>query len=153
LLTWLRNGSLHQSQVNVVLGTRMRERVAALGVDARMIAVIPNWADGAAIGPVPQSENPLRVEWGLEGKFVIGYSGNMGRAHEFHTIVDAAAALQGEPDTVFLFIGGGAQKALIAAAAAERGLGNVLFKPYQPRDGLAQSLGVADVHLVTLRPE
>ncbi len=153
VLTWLRNGSLRKTEVNVVLGTLMRERVTALGVDPRMIAVIPNWADGAAIGPVPRDANPLRTEWRLDGRFVVGYSGNMGRAHEFRTIVDAATALQGERDIVFLFIGGGAQEAPIAAAAAERGLPNVLFKPYQPRDRLAQSLGAADVHLVTLRPE
>ena len=41
----------------------------------------------------------------------------------------------------------------IAAASAEHGLANLLFKHYQPRDRLAQSLGAADVHLVTLRPE
>ena len=102
---------------------------------------------------MPRDANPLRAEWGLDGRFVVGYSGNMGRAHEFRTIIDAAAALQGEPDIVFLFIGGGAQKEFIAAAAAERGLTNLLFKPYQPRDRLAQSLGAADAHLVTLRPE
>src|SRR5208282_2632565 len=102
-LTWLRNGSLRMAVVNVVLGRLMRERVAAMGVDPRMIAVIPNWADGAAIRPVPQGENPLRAEWGLDGLFVVGYSGNMGRAHEFGTIVDATVALRGERHTVFLF--------------------------------------------------
>src|SRR5208283_1238027 len=56
-------------------------------------------------------------------------------------------------DIMFLFVGGGAQKDFIAATAAERGLANLLFKPYQSREQLAQSLGAADVHLVTLRPE
>jgi len=151
--TWLRNRSLRAASANVAIGMRMRDRVAAQGVSPRTIAVIPNWADGTAVTPVPRDANPLRAEWGLAGKFVVGYSGNMGRAHEFRTIVDAAAALREDRDTVFLFIGGGAQKAMIAAASAERGLANLLFKPYQPRERLAQSLGAADVHLVTLRPE
>src|SRR5208283_778929 len=56
-------------------------------------------------------------------------------------------------DIMFLFVGGGAQKDFIADTAARRGLDNLLFKPYQPRERLAQSLGAADVHLVTLRPE
>ena len=153
VLTWMRNGSLRSAAVNVVLGRRMRERVTALGVDLGKIAVIPNWADGAAIRPVPRDANTLRAEWGLDRRFVVGYSGNMGRAHEFRTVVDAAAALQGERGIVFLFIGDGAQKKFIADTATERGLANVLFKPYQPRERLAQSLGAADVHLVTLRPE
>ena len=59
---------------------------------------------GAAKGESPAGE------WGLEGRFVVGYSGNMGRAHEFRIIVNAAAAIQGETDTMFLFIGGGARE-------------------------------------------
>ncbi len=153
VLAWLRNASLRNAMANVVLGTRMQARVAAMGVAARKIVVIPNWADGAAVRPVPPEANALRAEWGLDGRFVVGYSGNMGRAHEFQTIVDAADALRDERDITFLFIGGGAQKTAIEAASAQRGLANLLFKPYQPRERLAQSLGVADVHLVSLRPE
>jgi glycosyltransferase involved in cell wall biosynthesis len=77
----------------------------------------------------------------------------MGRVHEFRTVLDAAEALRAQADIVFLFIGGGAQKAAVAAAVQERGLSNVLFKPYQPRASLGQSLSAADAHLVTLRPE
>jgi colanic acid biosynthesis glycosyl transferase WcaI len=151
--SWFRNGSLHTASANVVLGQRMRERVAAMGVDPRKIVVIPNWADGAALRPVHPESNPLRTEWGFRGKTVIGYSGNMGQAHEFQTIIDAAAALRNDSNILFLFVGGGAQKAMIAAASTERGLANLMFKPYQPRERLDQSLGAADVHLVTLRPE
>ena len=153
LLRWLRDGSLRQAAANVVLGARMRERVTALGVDPRTIAVIPNWADGALLRPVERGANPLRAEWELGDKFVVGYSGNLGRVHEFRTILDAADSLRTQTDIVFLFIGDGAQKAPLATAAQQRGLSNILFKPYQPREALGQSLGVADVHLVTLRPE
>ncbi len=153
LLRWLRDGSLRRAAANVVLGRRMRERVAALGVDPTKIAVIPNWADGALLRPVERAGNPLRAEWGLEDRFVVGYSGNLGRVHEVRTVLDAADALRAQADIVFLFIGGGAQKAAVAAAAQERGLSNILFKPYQPRESLGQSLSAADAHLVTLRPE
>jgi glycosyltransferase involved in cell wall biosynthesis len=115
--------------------------------------VIPNWADGALLRPEVRGANPLRAEWGLGDKFVVGYSGNLGRVHEFRTVLDAAEALRSQADIVFLFIGDGAQKAALATAAQERGLSNILFRPYQPREALGQSLGAADVHLVTLRPE
>jgi glycosyltransferase involved in cell wall biosynthesis len=36
---------------------------------------------------------------------------------------------------------------------ASRSLTNVEIKPYQPRKRLSQSLSLADVHLVTLRPQ
>ena len=53
---------------------------------------------------------------------------------------------------MFLFIGAGAQQGRLAQVAAQRQI-NALFKPYQPRAMLAQSLGVADAHFVSLRPE
>ena len=153
LLRWLRDGSLRHAAANVVLGQRMRECVTTLGVDPKTIVVIPNWADGALLRPVERGANPLRAEWGLGDKFVVGYSGNLGRVHEFRTVLDAAEALRSQADIVFLFIGDGAQKAALATAAQERGLSNILFRPYQPREALGRSLGAADVHLVTLRPE
>ena len=153
LLRRLRDGSLRHAAANVVLGRKMRERVVARGVDPKKVVVIPNWADGALLRPMEGDANPLRAEWGLEDRFVIGYSGNLGRVHEFRTVLDAAEALRAQADIVFLFIGGGAQKVALTKAAEERGLSNILFKPYQPRESLGQSLGAADVHLVTLRPE
>lgn len=36
----------------------------------------------------------------------MGYSGNLGRAHEFDAILDAIDAFCDEADVVFLFIGG-----------------------------------------------
>lgn len=152
-LRWLRNRSLRAANMNVVLGRRMRAHLERSRVPADMIAEIANWADGDAIKPLAPALNPLREEFGLQGKFVVGYSGNMGRAHEFRTIVDAASELKHEKDIAFLFIGGGAQQATIAEVSTARGLCNLVFKPYQPRERLRESLGVADVHLVTLRPE
>jgi len=149
-LMWLRDRSLRKARANVVLGHRMRDRVAALRVDSTTIAAIPNWAGGAAVRPVARERNPLRAEWGLADRFVVGYSGNMGRAHEFLTLVEAAAAV---PDVMFLFIGGGAQKVQVAAVSAQKGFANLVFKPYQPRERLAESLSAADVHVVTLRPQ
>ena len=54
---------------------------------------------------------------------------------------------------MFLFIGAGHQLDTLKGEAGRRGLTNVQFRPYQPRERLAQSLGACDAHLVTLRPE
>ncbi len=73
--------------------------------------------------------------------------------HEFHTLIGAAHGLRLESDIAFLLIGAGAQMVVLEIAAKEQGLRNVVFKPYQPRGRLGKSLGAADVHIVTLRPE
>jgi colanic acid biosynthesis glycosyl transferase WcaI len=150
-LRWCRNLSLRAAQANVVVGERMRAVVE--GFAPGSTNAIHNWADGSAIRPIAQGANPLRAQWGLDGKFVVGYSGNMGRAHEFGTIIDAAERLRGEPGIVFLFIGDGSERETLEREARARGLTNVLFQPYQLRTALTESLSVADVHLVSLRPE
>lgn len=152
LLQNLRNFSLRLAKFNVVLGNRMAERVITQGINPHRIKVIHNWADGKEVKPIPHDRNRLRLEWALENKFVIGYSGNMGRAHEFRTIINTAEFLKTETDIVFLFIGNGAYRAWLEQEVIKRGLSNVVFKPYQEREKLPQSLGAADVHLISLLP-
>ena len=149
----LRNFLLHAAEPNIAIGELMKARLIGEGVPPDRIAVIHNWADGAAITPVRPECNSLRTEWGLDGKFVVGYSGNLGRGHEFTTILEAADALRDDPRVVFLMIGGGANFVALREAVAARQLGNFVFKDYQPREILAASLSAADVHLVSLRPE
>jgi colanic acid biosynthesis glycosyl transferase WcaI len=149
----IRNHSLKAASANVVIGDSMKERLLREGVSRTRIRVIHNWADEAGIRPVDPESNPLRKEWGLEGKFVVGYSGNLGRGHEFETLLDAAGTLRERADLVFLIIGGGAHLQPVRAAVAARGLNNFVFQPYQPRERLSESLSAADAHLVSLRPE
>jgi glycosyltransferase involved in cell wall biosynthesis len=151
-LQWLRNRSLVNAKQNVVLGERMANYLSSLGIPQSQITVIPNWADGQAIQPLAAENNPLRTEWQLQDKFVVGYSGNLGRAHEFTTILEAAAQLINNSRIVFLFIGSGPQKRWLETEVTKRHLTNVLFQPYQPRERLGDSLTIPDVHLISLRP-
>ena len=152
LLRRTRNLSLQAAYTNVVLGQRMAERLAQEGIAANHISIIHNWADGDAIYPVPHEQNTTRMDWGLSGYFIIGYSGNMGRVHEFQTILHAAERVTHHASLRFLFVGGGAQLRWLKEEVARRNLRNVLFQPYQPRHLLRLTLGVPDIHLVSLNP-
>ncbi|MDB5676833.1 MAG: bme8 [Sphingomonas bacterium] len=154
VLRHLRNASLRRARLNIAIGERMAERIAAEGVSAKQIAVMPNWSDETAIRPLPRGGVGLRDEWGFGDAFVIGYSGNLGRAHEFETLLGAARLLIDRHDILFLMIGGGHESARLAARVADEGLADRFrFRPYQPRERLSESLGVADVHWLSLRPE
>jgi glycosyltransferase involved in cell wall biosynthesis len=132
----------------------MAERVKSIGVDAGRVHVIPNWTNDEELCQVASDENPLRREWELQHKFVVGYSGNLGRAHEFETVLSAAELLRNNRDILFLFAGGGHQFDRLAQAVKERGLDALFrFVPYQPQHLLKFSLSAADVHVVSLRPE
>jgi colanic acid biosynthesis glycosyl transferase WcaI len=153
-LCQLRDHSLQRAAVNVVVGERMAERLQLLGVASDRVHVIPNWSDDESLCPVRPEENPLRREWALEQKFVVGYSGNLGRAHEIDTVLSAAALLREHPSIVFLFIGGGHQFDRLDRLASERNFGQMFrFIAYQPQELLKFSLSVPDVHLISLRPE
>jgi len=152
ILTWLRNRSLLQADQNIVIGELMRNRILKQGVYTDNTTVVPNWSDGTAVVP-RTTANPLREKWQLEGKFVVGYSGNLGRAHEIETLLGAIRQLSSDTSVVFLFIGGGALLDELKTRLGEPGMSNCLFQPYQPREQLHLSLTLPDVHLVILKPE
>jgi colanic acid biosynthesis glycosyl transferase WcaI len=154
LLMRLRDRSLRNASVNVVLGSRMAAYIESRGVPRASIRVIPNWVDDRSIRPVESGVNPLRERWGLANKFVVGYSGNLGRVHEFETVLAAAERLRGRQDLCFLFIGGGFLYPGLKEELRRRALDKLaIFMPYQDPRELANSLSVPDVHWVSLRPE
>ena len=150
----LRDASLNAAAANVVISPRMADKVRSRGVASDRIHLIHNWCDDEEISPIAHVDNPLRREWALEDKFVIGYSGNLGRAHEFDTVVAAAERLAHDMRVVFLIIGGGYKFDELARCVKRRNLEHLFrFAPYQARGVLKYSLAAADVHWVSLKPE
>jgi glycosyltransferase involved in cell wall biosynthesis len=149
----LRDRSLARADAVVAIGELMAERIGRIpGVDGKRVHVIHNWADGEAIVPVDLETDPLRMQWDLAGKFAVGYSGNLGRVHEFDTLLGAASRLKDDPGVAFVIVGRGPRLAEVQARVRRDELTNVRFEPHQPRDKLAQSLGAVDVHLCVLQP-
>jgi FimV-like protein len=135
----------------VAVGRCMKQRLADRGLPSDQVSVIPNWApEGIALGD--QSGNAFRWKHGLGDRFVIMYSGNLGLAHRFEPILDAAALVQATlPKALFLFVGGGPRLDAVQGESARRALSNVKFLPPQSREDLGESLKAADVHLVCMR--
>ncbi len=136
----------------VVLGRDVKKRIQDKlpAEQHEKIKFIPNWADPELICPVDQSRNPFISELGLDGKFLVQYSGNMGLTHDMETIIEAARRLNKDQDIYFLMIGGGGKLGKIKAMARSYRLRNVAFLPYQPRENLKKSLGAAHVSMISL---
>jgi colanic acid biosynthesis glycosyl transferase WcaI len=131
----------------------MAELLAEHGVLRSRIAVVPNWAPRELHALAPDTDViAQRKLWSLHDRFIVAYSGNLGRVHEFATIMDAATRLRDDPKIVFLFIGNGARFDEIAPLARKRKLPNIRLLPPTPRTALPASLRAADAHLVTLLP-
>ncbi len=151
VLMALRDRSLASAAMNVAIGHVMARHLRAAGIAPARISILPNFTDDAHIRPLSKP-NALRSEWGLDDRFVLGYSGNLGRAHDTQTFVDMASLLAHRSDIMFLFIGGGHQFDAVRDALAERNVCNVRFEGYVPREQLNYSLAVPDAHWLSLKP-
>lgn len=148
----LRDWSLRRAAINLVPTASMAVEIRRVGRRPSAVLTIPYWSEDG-IEPVSPGDNPLRTEWGLQDAFVVGYSGNFGRAHEFGTLIDAATQLRDAGNIRFLLVGSGFGRARLEAEVRRRGLQNVVFRPLQPRERLAQSLSAPDLHLISLQPQ
>ena len=138
----------------VVLGPYMADRIAAQGRRARADRDDPGLEPARRDLPDP-ARRPTRCArrsaWTTA--FVAMYSGNLGLAHSFDEFIEAARRLRDRADIVFLFVGGGPRLAEVKAAREREGLTNIRLLDYVPRVQLHASLSLADVHLISMRPE
>jgi glycosyltransferase involved in cell wall biosynthesis len=152
-LSWLSGLVYRRADRVVVLGPYMADRLALKRVEPRRIATIPVWSRRDEIYPIPRGANSLRKALGLGDAFVAMYSGNLGLAHSFEEVMAAARRLRDRRDIVFVFVGGGPRLGEVQAFQQREDLTNVRFLDYVPRSHLHVSLSMADVHLISLRPE
>lgn len=112
------------------------------------IHVIPNFVDTEWIRP-GDPDNGYRAEYGLTGKTVVMYAGNVGLSQSLDLVIDAAATMTHERDLVFVINGMGAARDDLQARAS--GLDNVVFVDTQPYERLPEVLAAGDIHLVPLK--
>jgi glycosyltransferase involved in cell wall biosynthesis len=112
--------------------------------------VLPPWSHDAEIGFNAEGRAEFRRQHGLDGKFVVMYSGNHSPCHPLDTILAAAKQLAEREEIAFCFIGGGAEFGRVKRFVAEENLPNIVCLPYQPLERLSASLSAADLHLVVM---
>jgi glycosyltransferase involved in cell wall biosynthesis len=137
----------------VALGPCMAHRLYRKGVLRNRIRVIPNWATGD-LRVRRGTDNQLLDQWLLRGCFTILYSGSLGIAHEIDTILSSLLQLRADcPDLRLLCVASGtrleaAQQAVQAAELESA----VLFRKLVPPELLPDTMGLASLALVSMRP-
>lgn len=142
--------SLRGSDQVVALDRFMAERLTQKGVPAGKLSVIPPWSHDDVVTPDLQGAAEFRKAHGLEGKFVVMYSGNHSPCHPLDTLLAAALRLQKNTRVAFCFVGGGSEFARVAEFQNTHALENVRCIPYQPLDRISASLSAADLHEVVM---
>lgn len=150
-LKCLRNASLNKCDMVVVLSEDMKNHLLRQGTRSH-IEILPNWAIQTACQD-RVSFVDLRREWKLSDRIVLGYSGNLGRAHDVDTFISAAVDFVELEQLTLLFIGGGAGLRKVQHNLNPDALKNTVFLPYQPKEILSETLRVPDIHWFSLNPE
>lgn len=147
--------SMRRHDLTLAVGRCMAGRLARRGIPEGRIRVVTNAGVEDDIVPVSRENNVFRKRLGLEDAFVVEYSGNLGRAHDFGTVLEAARLLEerGKSGIRFLFVGSGPGERMLRRDVERMGLSSVLFLPPQPVELLSESLGAGDLHLVTMKSE
>jgi colanic acid biosynthesis glycosyl transferase WcaI len=144
----------HRADAVTVLSDDLAANVTAKlprGDDPGKVRVIPNFVDTSFI-TVGARENDYRHEYGLDGRTVVMYAGNVGFSQSLDLLLHAAHELAEErPDVVFVVNGGGSAREDLEARARGAGLTNLRFVDMQPKARLPEVLAAADVHVVPLR--
>jgi glycosyltransferase involved in cell wall biosynthesis len=136
----------------VDLGPGMRRRLEMYDT-AAMRATIPPWAlVEPSDAPRPPNEAVRRELFG-EARLAILYSGTLGRAHDFRTLLDLARACRRRAGggIAFCFSGRGHRMPELAASLRPDDT-NVRIAPFCSEDALAARLEAADIHALSLQP-
>jgi colanic acid biosynthesis glycosyl transferase WcaI len=133
----------------VAIGDTMKKRLEEKGARPERVRVIPNWVDTKRLRPA-EDGNEWATGVGLDGKFVVMHSGNVGHAQDLDSLIRSATFLRDLDDLRIAIIGMGARHAELVALSEQLEVDQVRFLYYQSREVLPHSLSAADVHVVGL---
>lgn len=127
--------------------------------------MINNWIDEKEIYPLPDDNEKVvefKKKYGLENKFVIMYSGNIGLYYDLEKLIKVMKqfrkgyTLTGQYESgmktadgrevVFAFVGAGSVLDKLVMYTQKHHFENVIFIPYQEKEDLIYSLNAGDVH-------
>ena len=161
-----------KAEAIIVLDEDMRDRLVGWGIRPEQLRIVPNWMDCSIVRPV-KSNNPFRLQHGVDDQFVVMHSGNMGMTQRLDVLVEAwkrgsrlgsrleagggrleekqtAASACGSwgNEAVLMLVGNGAKRKPLEQQAS--GIESIRFLDYQPREKLGESLSAADLHVVSM---
>ena len=97
LLEWISRFSLRHASKVIALDRFMRERIVAKGIAPEKVIIIPPWSHDGEVAFDAAGRERFRREHGLDGKFVVMYSGNHSPCHPLDTLLAAAGQLASDP--------------------------------------------------------
>ena len=150
---WVDKFSCRRADKVIVVGRDMQETLRNRFKNKKVPCntFINNWINEKEIYPLPEDNEKVmafKKKYGLDGKTVIMYSGNIGLYYDLENLIKVIGRFKDREDVVFAFIGEGTVKQILVDYVEENNLENVKFIPYQPKEDLIYSLNAGDIHWV-----
>lgn len=157
IMMWFDKFSCKRSDLVITVG---RDLVKTMnnrfkGKKVPKTVMINNWIDESEIYPLDSKNEKVvtfKKKYGLDGKFVIMYSGNIGLYYDLENLIKViekfgvGTATADGREVVFAFVGAGSVLKTLEDYVAEHHMKNVIFIPYQDKAELIYSLNAGDVH-------
>ncbi|UDF37402.1 UNVERIFIED_ORG: glycosyltransferase family 4 protein [Shinella sp. XGS7] len=134
---------------------KVQQHMAAHGLDLSKLHIVPNgitldeWDESQAPGLQAEIAAHIATQRAA-GKLVVGYAGSHGLPNALDVLLDAAKLLQaegsaGQPPLHIVMVGGGHEKARLAARVRAEGIANVAMFDAIPKAQIPALLAAFDV--------
>lgn len=147
LLKWIESSTYKYSTVITTIDQAFYNKLVHRLNETEKLLIIPNFVDVDLYKPL---ENPKYDEHlSFDGKYLIGYVGNLGKVQDWDTIFEAASKLESIDNTIhFLLVGGGAEYDRLFSLSKK--LSNVHVWPYQNRELVPLINNRCDLHIISM---
>lgn len=148
---YFRRRELEQYSVADVIGVQSPANLGYFQADIDRsdlrVEVLFNWIGKAGITP---GASNYRRRWGLQGKVVFVYGGNIGVAQDIDNLLRLARAFSEDGRFHLLFVGEGSEVTRLRSYIAGLEEGNVSYQPALVQDEYLRLLAECDVGLISL---
>lgn len=120
----------------------------APGINEDKIMLLPNWYADTEVQKY--DIKTIRRKYGLEGKFVALFGGNIGPQQAVWNIAQLAKMNLDKKDVVFLIVGRGVKKHVLESMAKKDKLTNMVFLQYMPKEDYDAILQSVDLGIISL---
>lgn len=116
-------------------------------VNPHKLSLLPNWQK---LYPLVKGNGAIKAKYGLEGKYIAIFGGNIGEPQKIDNIAALANEYKNNKHIVFLVVGAGTRKKYLEQLAAAQNLDNLIIKDQMPRNDYQELVCNADVGLISL---
>jgi glycosyltransferase involved in cell wall biosynthesis len=150
LSRWLERFLYARATHIMVNSPAYRDYLIDKGVSVAKISLIANGVSPDMFDP-DATGGRIRQEWGLDGQFVITYTGALGLANDIPTILKAANHLRDQSQIRFLLVGDGKERVNLESLARQLQLPNVTFTGPRPKLEMPEVLAASNACIATLK--